>query len=332
VPGDEKIRRFQKVLADGFGPRPKDPEPYNSIAFIDYIECVQRDGEEGAKLGLKPGEHPNPKDRDQKKVCDELKQRNSANIQDGIDALNKVLQLRPDDHRAMFWMFLMYLEKGSIECDDLTAREEDLKTAWAWNNKKDFGVPVKAKKSSFGDFDRPFYAACEATGSGESSGSGEPYDVAEAYEVYSAIVPSIDPDPTTLTWLIRIDTLPIGGGSSRTYDPSDPARGWKKAPGQTSVNTALDDHSKVNAKTWLLQRKFVLPNPYKLVTHEEIKAMFPPNPKEGFRELWLELSAVGFNADKTMAVVYMAHHCTTTCCCGDEKSFCFRSITASGRC
>jgi hypothetical protein len=49
--------------------------------------------------------------------------------------------------------------------------------------------------------------------------------------------------------------------------------------------------------------------------------MFPPNSIGHFEELWLELSAVGFNANKTLAVVYMANFCTTSCCCAEWNSF-----------
>jgi hypothetical protein len=78
---------------------------------------------------------------------------------------------------------------------------------------------------------------------------------------------------------------------------------------------------KVNAKAWLLERNFTLPKPYRLVTRDEIQAMFPRDSKEGFAERWIELSAVGFNADKTIALVYMAHYCSASDGCADGKSF-----------
>jgi hypothetical protein len=147
----------------------------------------------------------------------------------------------------------------------------------------------------------------------ESSGTGEPYNDADAYDVYSAIIPIVDPNPQTHTWLIRIDTLPILHGSSL----SERARGeWQKARG---ADTALDDYSKVNAKRWLLQRSFTLARPYALVTRDEIKAMFPSKTEGVMEEQWIQLSAVGFNADKTVAVVYMAHFCGEEC--GDGKPF-----------
>ena len=125
---------------------PNDPEPYYSVGVIDWTACYQPRMEERAKLGMKPDEQLNPKDKNQKKSCDELKQKNWANIQDGIDALNKALQLRPDYDDAMAYMNLMYREKADVECDDLAARAADLKTADEWVDKTMATKKAKAEK------------------------------------------------------------------------------------------------------------------------------------------------------------------------------------------
>jgi tetratricopeptide (TPR) repeat protein len=111
---------------------PNDPEPYYSVGVIDWTSCYQPRMEERAKLGLRPEENLNPKNKDQKQVCDQLKVKNAPAIQDGIDSLNKAIQLRPDYDDAMAYMNLMYRERGDVECDDLAARAEDLKTADHW--------------------------------------------------------------------------------------------------------------------------------------------------------------------------------------------------------
>jgi tetratricopeptide (TPR) repeat protein len=125
---------------------PNDPEPYYSVGVIDWTQTYQPRMEERAKLGMKPDEQLNPKDKNQKKSCDELKQKNWANIQDGIDALNKALQLRPDYDDAMAYMNLMYREKADVECDDLAARAADLKTADEWVDKTMATKKAKAEK------------------------------------------------------------------------------------------------------------------------------------------------------------------------------------------
>src|ERR1700686_3450572 len=71
---------------------PNDPEPYYSVGVIDWTACYQPRMEERAKLGMKPDENLNPKNKDQKKACSELKAKNGPLISEGIDSLNKAIQ------------------------------------------------------------------------------------------------------------------------------------------------------------------------------------------------------------------------------------------------
>src|SRR5260370_32399543 len=82
---------------------PNDPDPYYSIGVIDWATCYQPRMEERAKLGLKPDENLNPKNKDQKKVCEELKVKNGPYIHEGIDSLHNAINLRPvyDDPSAI---------------------------------------------------------------------------------------------------------------------------------------------------------------------------------------------------------------------------------------
>ena len=127
---------------------PNDPEPYYSVGVIDWTASYQPRMEERAKLGMKPEENLNPKNKDQKKVCEELKAKNSGVIQEGIDSLNKAIQLRPDYDDAMAYMNLMYRERGDVECDDLAARAEDLKTADHWVDETLRVKKAKAEKAA----------------------------------------------------------------------------------------------------------------------------------------------------------------------------------------
>jgi tetratricopeptide (TPR) repeat protein len=127
---------------------PNDPEPYYSVGVIDWTASYQPRMEERAKLGMKPEENLNPKNKDQKKVCEELKVKNSGVIQEGIDSLNKAIQLRPDYDDAMAYMNLMYRERGDVECDDLAARAEDLKTADHWVDETLRVKKAKAEKAA----------------------------------------------------------------------------------------------------------------------------------------------------------------------------------------
>src|SRR5579863_7701802 len=66
---------------------PNDPEPYYSVGVIDWTASYQPRMESRAKLGLKPEEHLNPKDKEQMKACSELKAKNMPIIQEGLDSL-----------------------------------------------------------------------------------------------------------------------------------------------------------------------------------------------------------------------------------------------------
>ena len=127
---------------------PNDPEPYYSVGVIDWTAAYQPRMEERAKLGMKPDEHLSAKNKEQKKVCEELGPKNTPYIQEGIDTLNKAIQLRPDYDDAMAYMNLMYREKADIECQDEAARAEDLKTADGWVDKTLATKKAKAEKAA----------------------------------------------------------------------------------------------------------------------------------------------------------------------------------------
>jgi tetratricopeptide (TPR) repeat protein len=122
---------------------PNDPEPYYSVAVIDWTQTYQPRMEEKAKLGLKPDEPIKDK-----KVCAQLKANNTADVKEGMEMLDKALQLRPDYDDAMAYMNLMWREQADIECGDDAARKEDLKKADEWVDKTMATKKAKAEKAA----------------------------------------------------------------------------------------------------------------------------------------------------------------------------------------
>jgi len=120
---------------------PNDPESYYSVAFIDWSQAYKFRQEERNKLGLKPLEPIKDK-----KVCDAVKDHNSAMVEEGISLLTKSLQLRQDYDDAMAYMNLMYRERADYECDNPQGREADLKTADGWVDKTIATKKEKANK------------------------------------------------------------------------------------------------------------------------------------------------------------------------------------------
>jgi len=141
----DEAKKFYRMASDL---DPNDPEPYYSVGVIDWTVCYAPRMEARAQLGLKGDEHLNPKNKDQKKVCDQLKEKNTPAIQEGMDVLNKAIQLRPDYDDAMAYLNLMYRERADVECDDLAAREEDLKTAGQWVDKAMDAKQARAAKEA----------------------------------------------------------------------------------------------------------------------------------------------------------------------------------------
>lgn len=127
---------------------PSDAEPYYSIGVIDWSACYAPRMEARAKLGMKPDEHLSAKNKDQKKLCEDLKAKNGAAIQEGIDSLDKAIKLREDYDDAMAYMNLMYRERADVECDDEPARAADLKTADSWVDKAMQAKQARAAKAA----------------------------------------------------------------------------------------------------------------------------------------------------------------------------------------
>lgn len=142
-----------------------------------------------------------------------------------------------------------------------------------------------------------------------SSGKAQQYEDQEAYEVYSAILPSEWPlrDAHAKTLIIQNET--------KGYEMClRPEKEW-----QGKIGPAISDYVRANAKPALLQPRIKVEVPYRLIIVDELRSAIQTGGWEGFFQRypdsggWIELSAVGFNVNKTVAVVYMGHHCGPLC-------------------
>jgi Tfp pilus assembly protein PilF len=121
---------------------PNDPETYYSLAVIDWMQAYQPDQKVRAELGLKPTD-----ELKDKKACEQLKQMNAQKVEDGIQNLQKALQIRTDYDDAMAYLNLLYRQRAEYECDDADARKADLKTADDWVDKTMATKKAKAEKA-----------------------------------------------------------------------------------------------------------------------------------------------------------------------------------------
>jgi hypothetical protein len=135
------------------------------------------------------------------------------------------------------------------------------------------------------------------------------YDDADAYEVYATILPSEWPLSAAHAkqLVIRRETKSF----QMCLIPDSEV--------QAKVGPAIADYLKLNERKWLLQPKLSFPSPYQFLETSKFDALISQG---GWPEYYrqypdsgglIEFSAVGFNVDKTIAVVYMGHFCQIMC-------------------
>jgi hypothetical protein len=138
----------------------------------------------------------------------------------------------------------------------------------------------------------------------------EPYDVAEAYQVYNVLLPREEAAGSEKgTLVIQQETVP------GTY-PTEPCLTPEAA---SKFKEAVADYKQVNTKPWLLRRQFQTEEPYEVVSSQSIQTLFKRHDWEGFYKRYpdsggyITLSGVGFNQDKTRAIVYSGTACGLLC-------------------
>jgi tetratricopeptide (TPR) repeat protein len=134
---DEAKQYHEEVIKND----PSDPEAYYSVAVIDWTEAYKNRMDAKTAAGIR-NEDP-IKD---KKLCADIQNKNQQKVQEGIDDLNKSLQLRKDYDDAMAYLNLLYREKADLECGDPDARKQDLSTADDWVKKTMDTKKAKAEK------------------------------------------------------------------------------------------------------------------------------------------------------------------------------------------
>ena len=145
----------------------------------------------------------------------------------------------------------------------------------------------------------------------ETAKTEEAYEVDEAYRVYSVLLPREESYGFAKgTLVIQQDTV----GKQAMTEKCLTAEAAKK------FKDAITDFDRVNSKRWVLQRHFEVEKPYELVTQDTIRLFFKGNGDwNGFYDRYpgsggyVILSAVGFDEDKTQAIVYTGSSCGGLC-------------------
>jgi len=116
---------------------PNNPEPYYWIGVLDWAVCfpnAQTLRKDNGLDSAKDPAHPNDLPVIPEKLRKGLAEKNGALVEEGLNALNKAIELKPNDADSMVYLNLMYRQKAEID-EDKETRAEDLKKAEEWVDK-----------------------------------------------------------------------------------------------------------------------------------------------------------------------------------------------------
>jgi tetratricopeptide (TPR) repeat protein len=127
----DKAKDFQRQRMQV---EPNNPEPYYWIGVIDWAQAFQADGRVRKDLNLQvPDKHGNLPPLPEKYRV-QLEQQNSQLVDEGIQALKKAVDLKPNDQNSMAYLGLLYRQKADLE-KSMTDRAADLTQADSWQQK-----------------------------------------------------------------------------------------------------------------------------------------------------------------------------------------------------
>lgn len=151
------------------------------------------------------------------------------------------------------------------------------------------------------------------------------YEDPEAYAVYSALIRGYvareKAEAGNLVLVAETTQYPsFSGGAGRIDSCIKAPKGE-----ETSFAEMISSYKEANKTPVVLQQKFDIPSKYQIVPSSTIKGLFSVKGQDGWKTYqerypntpgYMDMSAVGFNKDKTIAVVYFARHCGWLCADG----------------
>jgi hypothetical protein len=155
-------------------------------------------------------------------------------------------------------------------------------------------------------------AFCIGTAVAQNSSAGQPLVGADAYEIYSLLIPQQE------SYGFAKGTLVV---QEETLTNRDVSCACLSSETTRRFGGAISDYRRSQTKKWLLNRHFVIEKPYEIVNEQTLgllrghgserwDAYYDHYPKSGG---YIFMSAVGFNKNKTLAIVYMGSICGGLC-------------------
>lgn len=126
--GQAKVWQQKVIQADS-----KDADAPYTIGVIDWKDAYKNAVKILAETNLQDDGKGNVKMS--KKQCSEFKDQNTQDVNDGLQYLQKAVQIRPNYDDAMSYLNLMYRRKADIDCGDADAVKTDIAQADQWRDK-----------------------------------------------------------------------------------------------------------------------------------------------------------------------------------------------------
>ena len=126
---DEAKTWQKKVLAAD----PKDPEAAYTVGVIDWTQAHENVLKALVPAGINDDGEGNAKAP--KKIMEQIKEENSALVDEALQYLNQAVANRPNYDDAMAYLNLVYRRKADVDYGDDAARKEDLAQAEEWRTK-----------------------------------------------------------------------------------------------------------------------------------------------------------------------------------------------------
>lgn len=125
-----EAKEFQKKV---IALDPKASESYYTVGVVDWMQAYQNARTILAADGMTDDGNGNVKKS--KGACQKLQEQNTALVNEGLEYLNKAVEINPNYDDAMSYLNLTYRRKADLECGDDNARKADLAKADEWIQK-----------------------------------------------------------------------------------------------------------------------------------------------------------------------------------------------------
>lgn len=112
---------------------PNDPEAYYTVGFVDWVLAYKNMITILAADGQTDDANGNAKKS--KAACQKMQTENTDYVNEGLQYLNKAVELNPTYDDAMSYLNLTHRIKAQMQCGDDAARKDEIAQADAWNEK-----------------------------------------------------------------------------------------------------------------------------------------------------------------------------------------------------